>query len=188
MTITARRLPRDTSRTPGTGPGIVAWSLLISAIAAASAYAQQIPLPAQPPAVAITDQELSKSLRNPFEDFIKVPIQSTTGFQVGRHHNAGDAINIEPLLPFVLNSRWVLIAQPSLTAVYLPSPHEQYGLDDLQTSFFLTPADATEWIWGIGPILEFPTASSTELGTGRWSAGPTGAVIYSNGPWFNGIL
>jgi hypothetical protein len=53
---------------------------------------------------------------------------------------------------------------------------------------FLTPANATTWIWGVGPIFQLPTASSSELGTGRWSAGPTAALIYSEGPWFNGVL
>src|SRR4029077_12879059 len=43
-------------------------------------------------------------------------------------------------------------------------------------------------IWGVGPIFQFPTASSPELGTGRWSAGPTAAVVYSEGPRFNAIL
>jgi len=43
-------------------------------------------------------------------------------------------------------------------------------------------------LWGVGPIFQFPTATSKELGTGRWSAGPTAALIYSDGPWFNGVL
>ena len=38
------------------------------------------------------------------------------------------------------------------------------------------------------PIFQFPTASTSELGTGRWSAGPTAALVYSEGPWFNGVL
>jgi len=187
MTRTERRLPREISPTRGIRIAVLSM-LLLNAVAAASASAQQAPSPSQPPAAVVSDQELSKSLHNPFEDFIKIPIQSTTGFQVGRHHNAGDGVNIEPLLPFALNSRWGLIAQPSLTAIYQPSPHEQYGISDLQTSFFLTPTDATKWIWGVGPIFELPTASSPQLGTGRWSIGPTGAVVYSNGPWVNGIL
>jgi len=69
-----------------------------------------------------------------------------------------------------------------------PSPGEQFGLSDSQISLFLTPHNASEWIWGVGPILQLPTATSDGLGTGRWSAGPTAALIYSNGPWFNGIL
>ena len=97
-------------------------------------------------------------------------------------------MNIQPVVPFSLNSDWLLIAQPSLTVTYAPTPQEQSGLQDVQTSFFLTPAKANTWIWGVGPIFQFPTASSSELGTGRWSAGPTAALIYSEGPWFNGVL
>ncbi len=97
-------------------------------------------------------------------------------------------MSVEALVPFSLNTQWDLIARPSLTVTYLPSPHEQFGLEDLQTSFFLTPANATTWIWGVGPIFQFPTATSKELGTGRWSAGPTAALVYSEGPWFDAVL
>ncbi len=136
----------------------------------------------------MTNQELAISVHNPFQDFVKVPIESDTGFQVGRVHKVGDAVNIEPLLPFSLNEDWDLFARPSLTVAYAPTPHEQSGLEDLQTSFFLSPAKNTTWIWGAGPIFQFPTASSSELGTGRWSAGPTAALVYSEGPWLNAIL
>jgi hypothetical protein len=162
-------------------------SLLLSAVLALSAQAQE-GQPPQPATSAISDQDLAKSVHNPFEDFVKIPLQSSSGFQVGHNHNAGDSLNIAPQVPFALNADWDLIAEPSLTVTYLPSPQEQFGLEDLQTSFFLTPASATTWIWGVGPIFQFPTASSVGLGTGRWSAGPTAALIYSKGPWFNGLL
>jgi hypothetical protein len=137
---------------------------------------------------AISEQDLAKSVHNPFEDFIKIPIQATTGFRIGPKHNAGESINIEPTVPFRLTSDWDLMARPSVSMTYLPSPHEQFGLNDLQASFFVTPHGANTWIWGVGPIFEFPTATGKQLGTGRWSTGPTGALIYSEGPWFNGIL
>jgi hypothetical protein len=140
------------------------------------------------PGTSVTPQELAKSVHNPFEDFVKVPLQSTTGFSVGPHHNAGESLNIQPVIPFSLNAEWDLIARPSLSATYQPSPHEQFGLNDLQTSFFVTPHNANEWIWGAGPIFQFPTATSDALGTGRYSVGPTAALIYSKGPWFNGVL
>jgi hypothetical protein len=78
--------------------------------------------------------------------------------------------------------------QPNLTLTSMPSPHEQFGLQDLQTSFFLTPEWTTVWLWGIGPIFQFPTATTTGFASCRWSAGPTAALIYSRGPWFNGVL
>ena len=162
--------------------------LLLSAFLATSAHAQQAPTPAPSPASVMSDQALAISVHNPFEDFVKVPIQSTTGFQLGRDHKVGDSWNIEPVLPFSLNADWDLIARPSLTIAYAPTPHEQSGLTDLQTSFFLTPRKESTWIWGAGPIFQFPTASSSELGSGRWSAGPTAALVYTEGPWFGGIL
>jgi hypothetical protein len=162
-------------------------ALLLGGWLAASGRAQDTAPPTQPGPSA-TPRDLAKSVHNPFEDFVKVPLQSTTGFSIGRHHNAGESLNVQPVIPFSLNSQWDLIARPSLSVTYLPSPHHQFGLNDLQSSIFLTPRKASEWIWGVGPIIQFPTATSDGLGTGRWSAGPTAAMIYSNGPWFNGVL
>lgn len=161
--------------------------LVLSAFLATSAQAQQASTPAPSPST-LSDQALAISVHNPFEDFVKVPIQSTTGFQLGRSHKVGDAWNIEPVVPFSLNADWDLIARPSLTVAYAPTPHEQSGLEDLQASFFLTRHKAATWIWGVGPIFQFPTASSSELGSGRWSAGPTAALVYTDGPWFDAIL
>jgi hypothetical protein len=163
---------------------LVLFGLLLMASPVKSAQAQQTTTPAN----ALTPEELAKSVHNPFEDFIKLPIESDTGFSIGPHHNAGESLSVTPVLPFRLNTEWDLIARPSLAVTYQPSPDEQYGLADSQVSLFLTPHGASEWIWGIGPILQVPTATSDSLGTGRWSAGPTAAFLYSNGPWFNGIL
>jgi len=169
-------------------PSATLLGLLLSAVLAASAQAQQASTPAPSPTSGMTAQELAISAHNPLEDFVKVPIQSTTGFQLGPHHKVGDSVNIEPLLPFSLNENWDLFARPSLTFTYSPTPHEQSGLEDLEISFALAPAKANTWIWAVGPIFDFPTASSSELGTGRWSAGPTAALVYSEGPWLNYIL
>src|SRR5271163_3977075 len=98
--------------------------LLVSAFLAAPAHAQQSSTPASSPG-ALSNQALAIAVHNPFEDFIKVPIESDTGFQLGRSHKVGDAVNIEPLLPFSLNSDWDLMARPSLTIAYAPTPHEQ---------------------------------------------------------------
>jgi rhodanese-related sulfurtransferase len=120
--------------------------LLFGGVLAASAHAQQT-TPSQP--IGATPQDLAKSVHNPFEDFVKVSLQSTTGFSIGPHHNAGDSLNVQPVIPFSLNPEWDLFARPSLSVNYQPSPHEQFGLTDLQSSFFLSPHSANKWIWGI---------------------------------------
>jgi len=170
---------QPTSRTLRT-----ALCLLLLAFSVRSAQAQQTAQPAN----ALTPQDLAKSTHNPFEDFIKVPFEWDAGFNIGRHHNVGQSFSITPVVPFNLNTDWDLIVRPNLAVTYQPSPNEQYGLNDLQVSFFLTPHSASEWIWGIGPIFQLPTATSDGLGTGRWSAGPTAALVYSDGPWFSGVL
>ena len=41
----------------------------------------------------------------------------------------------------------------------------------------------TGWFWGAGPGVIFPSATDDSLGSGKWSAGPTGAVVRQQGPW-----
>jgi hypothetical protein len=161
-------------------------SFLLAGVFAAPAHPQQAA--SSNAAISTTPQELAKSVHNPFEDFVKITFQSTTAFNIGPHHNVGDNLNVQPFLPFSLGREWDLFARPNLSLNYQPSPHEQFGLTDLQTSFFVSPHNANEWVWGAGPIFQFPTATSQGLGTGRWSVGPTAALIYSNGPWFGGVL
>ena len=158
--------------------GVLAWSVF-----ATSAVAQE---PSAPTKDRPGLQELAKEHKNPLAQSINVPFQLTTGF--GSEHRAGTSLNIQPAVPFSLTSDWRLIARPSISVTYTPAPDEQFGLQDLQLALFLTPAQADKWIWGVGPIFQFPSASTTELGTGKWSAGPTGALVYTNGPWFNGVL
>lgn len=163
-------------------------SVVLGVLLASSGHAQQSLPPQATTAVAESLQDLAKDSLNPFAEFLKVPFQFTTGFGVGSHDRVGASLNVEPLQRFVLNADWDIIARPSLSVTYAPGPNEQFGLQDLQTTFFLTPAKDKTWIWGVGPIFQFPTASSERLGTGRWSAGPTAALVYEQGPWFAAIL
>ncbi|HUO05525.1 MAG TPA: hypothetical protein VMU16_10040 [Candidatus Binataceae bacterium] len=168
-------------------PVLILMILLVGLLPPAVAQAQDAASSQQQVPTPLSPQDLAKSAHNPFEEFVKIPIEPEAGFGIGPHHDPGASLNIEPTLPLQITDDWDVITQPNLTIAYQPSPHGQFGLQDFQTLSYLTPAHAAKWIWGIGPIFQFPTASSKELGTGHWCAGPTAAVVYSNGPWFNGI-
>jgi hypothetical protein len=43
-------------------------------------------------------------------------------------------------------------------------------------------------IWGVGPILQFPTTTDDQLGSRKWGAGPTAVALSIQGPWVFGIL
>ena len=135
-----------------------------------------------------TLQQLAKDKENPFTQTVNVQVNAVTGFGIGTHRAIGEQLTVQPLIPLPLDANWNLIVRPQLPVTFWPDPQGRFGLGDVQTSFFLTPARKTGLIWGAGPALQFPTATSNELGTGKWSAGTTGALIYSEGPWFAGIL
>jgi hypothetical protein len=68
--------------------------------------------------------------------------------------------------------------------------HEETGLGDILQSFFLSPSELTErgWVWGVGPVINLPTASDDALGTGKWGLGPTAVVLKQEGSWTVGAL
>ncbi len=161
---------------------------LLGPWSASAVQAQDVSEPPPSSRPAMTAREVAKEALNPFATSFKVPIESVTGFRVGPERNTGESVNMEPVLPFAVTRAWNVIVQPLLAATSMPSPDATTGFDDMQASVFLTPTRTGSWVSGLGPIVELPTASDEQLGTGKWSAGPTGAVIYSNGPWVNGVL
>jgi hypothetical protein len=45
-------------------------------------------------------------VHDPFKDFIKVPPESTIGFELDPLHNGGHGLNSEPLVAFSLSAPW----------------------------------------------------------------------------------
>jgi len=72
-----------------------------------------------------------------------------------------------------------VIYQPEV----VPGYGGEFGLGDINTTLFLSPAKQGKIIWGTGPVLSFPTANDRVLGTGKWSAGPSVAALTIRGPW-----
>ena len=52
------------------------------------------------------------------------------------------------------------------------------GLGDINYSLYFSPAKSDGAIWGIGPSITLPTATDDQLGSDKWSAGPTGVVLF----------
>jgi hypothetical protein len=69
-----------------------------------------------------------------------------------------------------------------------PGVNGTTGLGDVNVSLFWSPAKAGPVIWGVGPIVSFPTATENILGTKKLSVGPTVVVLRSQGHWLYGAL
>jgi hypothetical protein len=123
---------------------------------------------------------------------VSVPFQSNWDFGVGPEEKQRYLLNFQPVMPFSLNDDWNLIARVIVPVIsqppLVPGGQPTFGIGDFVTSFFLSPAKPSAFIWGVGPALLVPTTSDPFLGTGRWGAGPTGVVLVQSGPLTYGAL
>jgi hypothetical protein len=139
-----------------------------------------------------TAQELAKKTQNPISDLISVPFQNNLNFGLGPHNRAQNILNIQPVVPFNLTEDLNLITRTIVPIIRQPDltkdSGDTNGLGDINTSLFFSPAKSGQVIWGVGPILQFPTATDEVLGTRKWLAGPTGVALTMQGPWVVGAI
>ena len=64
-----------------------------------------------------------------------------------------------------------------------------FKLRHYQLQTYLSPSATDKLTWGIGPVLQFPSATNgRKLGTQKWSAGPGLVVLTQPGKWVIGEL
>ena len=139
-----------------------------------------------------TNADLAKQTQNPVADLISVPVQNNLNFGLGPNNRAQNILNIQPVVPFNLTDNLNLITRTIVPIIRQPdlarTSGDTNGLGDINLSLFFSPADSGQVIWGLGPILQFPTATDEVLGTRKWSAGPAGVALTIQGPWVVGAL
>jgi hypothetical protein len=164
--------------------------LLTSAASLAVAHAQQY------------DENLAAAAQNPVAAMYSLPFQNNVFGGAGPTHDAvGNVLNIQPVLPFNFGD-WNLISRSIVALIYVPSltsgladnagvptgTGPRFGLGDINQTFYISPAAASGLIWGVGPSVTLPTATSSELGSGKLSAGPAAVALTMPAPWVIGIL
>jgi hypothetical protein len=137
--------------------------------------------------------ELAKQLQNPVASLISVPFQNNFEFNLGPN---GDGfkytLNFQPVIPVSLSKDWNLIIRTIVPIVsqddVIPGT-SQSGLSDITQSFFFSPKKPVGGlILGFGPVMLYPSATDSLLGTERWGAGPTFLVLKQVGGWTYGAL
>jgi len=141
---------------------------------------------------AATNEDLAKQTQNPVSDLISVPFQNNVNFGLGPHNRTQNILNIQPVIPFKLTNDINLITRTIIPIIRQPdlarTTGDTNGLGDIALSLFFSPANSGQVIWGMGPVLQFPTATDEVLGTRKWSAGPAGVALTIQGPWVVGAL
>jgi len=147
---------------------------------------------ASAPAAANDADALAKATQNPVASLISVPIQNNSNFGVGPYNRTQDVLNIQPVIPARITENWMLISRIIQPIVWQPDATQntsgQFGIGDMNPTFFLSPAKPGKIIWGAGPAMVFPTATSAVLGQGKLSFGPSVVALVQPGHWTLGFL
>jgi hypothetical protein len=139
------------------------------------------------------DSDLAKQTANPISSLISVPFQLNYDCCYGPSNGDRFTLNVQPVIPFKLNSDWNLIVRTIVPIVdqaeTTSGGGEHFGLGDTTQSFFFSP-DATVdgWIWGAGPVAFWPTATDALIGNHKWGAGPTLVLLKQQSGWTYGLL
>jgi len=137
-------------------------------------------------------EELQKQVQNPVANLISVPFQNNIDFGNGPYDRTRNTLNIQPVVPFSLSERVMLITRtifPIIIQPDLATPNQgAFGLGDINPTFFFAPARQSSLIWGIGPTFVLPAATERTLGAGKWSAGPSVVGLAQPGKWTLGAL
>jgi len=184
-------------------PSIVMTLALAFSLTGGVAAAQEDPPSAQTPeaqetapagqdASAGATAQLQKAVQNPVANLISVPIQNNSNFSFGPYDRTQDVLNIQPIIPAKISKDWLVISRIIQPIVWQPYPGQptggEYGLGDMNPTFFLSPVKPGKLIWGVGPALVIPTATNKILGQGKFSMGPSVAALAQPGHWTVGAL
>ena len=154
---------------------------------------------------------LAKAAQNPIASLISLPIQwnstpntqwapnvsipspdpsqppISTRFKANQTQNV---VNIQPVVPFKVSDGLTLVTRTIVPFISQPWARGTsiQSLGDINPSVFFVPTLKGNFTVGVGPTMIIPSATDNRLSSQRWSAGPTGVLVYTKGPIVAGGL
>lgn len=137
-------------------------------------------------------EEIAKKVQNPVSDMVSIPYQNNFNYNYGPHNGKQYVGNFQPVVPLNVTKNWNVITRAVIPLVRQPelAPNigDVWGLGDIQFTAFLSPAKPGSFIWGAGPMFQFPSGTDSSITAGKFAAGPSVVVLRMDGPWVYGVL
>jgi len=149
-----------------------------------------------------TEASLAKAAQNPVANMVTLPLQYNYSTGGGLGSASEMVLNVQPVLPLPIGERWLIVSRTVVPFTSVPIPDEIFtevglhpvfglrssGIADIQEQAYFTSAKPSKFIWALGPIFSFPTATNNVIRTGQWGLGPTAVGLVMPGPWVIGLL
>lgn len=144
----------------------------------------------QTPAAAVNADALRKAAQNPVASLISVPVQDNFNGGITPGDTTQNVLNIQPVIPVKFSENWNLIIRWITPIIYQPLGLGVgvSGLGDMQPTFLLSPSKPHKLIWGAGPIIQLPTATSRYTGQGKLAIGPNIVALGMPSHFVLGVL
>jgi hypothetical protein len=170
---------------------IIAFLLRGSATAAlllaAAAGAQEVEKKTETPAP--TQANLVRQANAPVSDLLQIRFQDSYAPAFQGAHGQGNVFLINPIIPVPEFAAFPYTELLSLTIPAAITTHQGVtGFGDLKLLDFVLVSRDPEFVWGIGPVFIFPSASDRTTGQGKWQAGPAAGAAYDRGNLTIGVL
>jgi hypothetical protein len=151
---------------------------------------------ANPMAHAEEIKKLAEEVQNPVSDLVRIGFTNGTSFGGGANNHLFNLFNLEASTTRRFGD-WALLNRLTIPIPYLPANAIEdktgslTGLGDIVYTGFLARDESKrlfKLIGGVGPTFIFNTATDDRLGLGKWSVGPTLAIVSIPDPWVVGAL
>ncbi|MCA0932971.1 hypothetical protein LCM02_10955 [Lutimonas saemankumensis] len=139
------------------------------------------------------EAKLAKATQNPVAAMYSIPFQNNSTFNVGPKDRTQNILNIQPVIPISLSEGLNLINRVILPVITQPygdnGMNSSTGIGDISYTAFVSPKKAEKIIWGAGPVIQIPTASSAdEFGSREFGLGPSLVALKTIDKWVAGFI
>jgi hypothetical protein len=147
--------------------------------------------PAAPTANQEAMMALVKAPQNPVADLNSVSLQFNWYSGGGLGAETMSKTKLQPVIPMAISDKWNVVSRTIVPIVSMPAQNGERskGIVDIQEQIFFCPSNPKKIIWGVGPILSFPTATVSELTTGQFGIGPSAVLLVMPGKFvLSGVI
>ena len=141
--------------------------------------------------------DLATQSQNPIASLISLPFEFDSYQNVGEEDRTQNTILFKPVVPIDITENWELVLRGIIPFIDQPDSGPidgKTGVGDIQLQTYFVPKKTNSlggdnfWTWGVGPVLQFDSASDDILGTGRNAAGIGGVFFSKINNWTVGAL